>query len=666
MAKLLSRIGLLFVIVFAGLTAAFAVEQGELAVAILPADNGVEFVLTNNSADDISLLRWETPLEGELTQDVFSVAHSVGKNNSLHPDRAMFSGRLIRRTDPQPQDFITIAAGESRSATVRLADYYQLSDQGMHYVSFRGVFSFRQLQKDPAVLVEPAPLKTVFAKTGTVEVDLTPTPELLYARAEGYTGCSAQQLGELPGDFDASEQITREAKEALQGLPVNERGGSPRYLQWFGSYNQGNYAEALDTYEKSEDLMGSGEVEFMCDCNEPFFAFIRRTQPFRVNLCTFYWRAPQLGTDSRAGTILHEVSHFNEIGGTEDHAYGAALASALARNDPSRAVNNADSIEYFAENTPFREISAGVVTPLPQPVPEPQPVPVSPIVFSALQLDAAVNGSVATNQSDYYRVTGADNIILTANSGDADLFIYADEARSRLLCSSESAGRVDSCSPQTFSTAYIQVYGFSASNYNLIAESGSVPLQLGQTQTVSIAANGLQNFTVSGANFVQINSLSGDADLYVYSNAARTGDSLVCDSRNPSDNTTFDTCELNGASFVSVAGVSAGQFTITTSVEDPSLTVVDTQSGPTDPPVDPVAPPDTPVVTTETPEAPTEVATGSTDVADATTSGSGGGSAGGGGGLFGPSLTTMLLLPVLLRRRSTFANKNRASNRVSK
>ena len=183
-----------------------------------------------------------------------------------------------------------------------------------------------------------------------------------------------------------------------------------------------------------------------------------------------------------------------------------------------------------------------------------------------------------------------------------------------------------------------------------------MPLQLGQTQTVSIAANGLQNFTVSGANFVQINSLSGDADLYVYSNAARTGDSLVCDSRNSSDNTTFDTCELNGASFVSVAGVRAGQFTITTSTEDPSLIVVDTQSGPTDPPVDP----------TEAPEVPTEVATGSTDVADATTSGSGGGSAGGGGGLFGPSLTTMLLLPVLVRRRSTLANKNRASNRVSK
>ena len=635
MTKLLSRLGILLAVISTSVPGlAFGAGQGDLAVDIRPADNGVEFVLTNNSSDDISLLRWETPLEPELTQDVFAVSYSEGKNKSLHAERAMFSGRLIRRTEPQPNDFITIAAGESRSAIVPLADYYQLSDQGMHYVSFRGVFSFQQnLQPNrtdrSALLTAPASLKTVYAKTGTVEVDLTPTPEILFARAAGYSGCSAQQIAELPGDFDASEQITREAKEALQTLPVNERAGSPRYLQWFGDYNSGNYAEALDTYERSEALMERGEVEFLCDCDEPFFAFIRRTRPFEVNLCTFYWRASQLGTDSRAGTILHEVSHFNEIGGTEDHAYGAALASALANNDPARAVNNADSIEYFAENTPFREISAGIVLP----PPEPEPVP--PVVFSALQLDTAVNSSVATNASDFYQVTGADNIVLTSNSGDADLFIFADDTRSRMLCSSENATSIDSCAPQTFGTAYIQVLGYSASNYTLIADSGAVPLLLGQTQTISIAANSQEYFTVSGANYVQINSLSGDADLYVYSNAARTEDSLVCDSRNSSQSSSLDTCELNGASFVSVVGVSDGQFTITSSTQDPVLAVVETQSGPTS-------------------TNPTDGTTGTVDVATTTTIGNTGGSAGGGGS-FGPALTMLLLLPLLLGRRLVLA-----------
>ena len=114
--------------------------------------------------------------------------------------------------------------------------------------------------------------------------------------------------------------------------------------------------------------------------------------------------------------------------------------------------------------------------------------------------------------------------------------------------------------------------------------------------------------------------------MYVYSNAARTADSLVCDSRNQSVNTSLDTCELNGTSFISVVGISDAQFTITTSTQDPAPVVVDTQSGPAD------------VV------AIVDV----TDVVPVITT-SGGGSAGG-GGAFG-WLTVLLFLPAVLRRQ---------------
>jgi len=405
----------------------------------------------------------------------------------------------------------------------------------------------------------------------------------------------------LPGDFDASEQITRVARESLEGLAENERASSPRYLHWFGEYDSEHYAEALDTYAKSEDLMGRGEVEFLCDCDEPYYAFIRRTEPFRVNLCTFYWSAPRLGTDSRAGTILHEVSHFNEVGGTEDHAYGAALASALARNDSSRAVNNADSIEYFAENTPFREISAGIAEPEPQP--EPAPEPPAPIVFSSLEVDSPVSGSVARNGREFYVVTGADDIVLTTNSGDADLFVYADEALTENICRSDNSGELlDSCAISPSDTAYVLVFGHSASSYDLVAESDSSFLRLGQTQTVSIV-------------------------------------------RNRSEIAVLDTCELNGASFISVRGVNDGQFTITASLQDPLLAVVDTQSGPADTSSDSTDPA---VIATDT---------DTTDVTVATT-GSGGGSAGG-GGLFGPGSVALLLLPLFIRRLT--ADSKRAS-----
>ena len=76
------------------------------------------------------------------------------------------------------------------------------------------------------------------------------------------------------------------------------------------------------------------------------------TQPYKIYLCGAFWSAPLTGTDSRAGTLVHEMSHFNVVAGTDDWAYGQTAAKALAISDPVKAVDNADSHEYFAENTP--------------------------------------------------------------------------------------------------------------------------------------------------------------------------------------------------------------------------------------------------------------------------------------------------------------------------
>lgn len=65
-----------------------------------------------------------------------------------------------------------------------------------------------------------------------------------------------------------------------------------------------------------------------------------------------FWSTTATGTDSRAGTLVHEVSHWNVNGGTRDSVYGQSGAKNLASSNPARAVMNADNHEYFAENTP--------------------------------------------------------------------------------------------------------------------------------------------------------------------------------------------------------------------------------------------------------------------------------------------------------------------------
>lgn len=74
-----------------------------------------------------------------------------------------------------------------------------------------------------------------------------------------------------------------------------------------------------------------------------------------VFLNTLFWPAPLKGTDSRAGVLAHEMSHFNDLGATDDVVYegntmyGVSNALLLAKQEPKLALKNADNYEYYLE-----------------------------------------------------------------------------------------------------------------------------------------------------------------------------------------------------------------------------------------------------------------------------------------------------------------------------
>ncbi len=576
MDKLLSRLGIWLISACCVLAApvAFA-DSEELSASLQPSDNGVLFVLRNNSAETITVLRWETPLEPELTQDVFHVAPSTTGKPNLHAERARYSGRMFKRDNPQPDDYIEIKAGESVSAEIEITDYYRLNQDGIHSVTFSGAFETFSATNDRTILHASSGAEVIGLTTQSVAVNLVAPPERAYARIGGFNSCSAQQLAELPGDMDASETITREAREALENLAVNERATSPRYTHWFGDYSATRYNTVINIMQKAEQVMANGSVEFNCGCTENYFAYVFPIDPFKVYLCNAYWNAARTGSDSRAGTILHELSHFPEVGDTDDNAYGARSVANLAISDPNAAVNNADSIEYFAENTPFREMSSGQA-----------PVPVQ-TVFNTLTIGNSVSGSVGRLESVFYEVEGADFIELTSVSGDADLYVFTSALQDEQICTATTTGVVDRCDIRGATRAYIQVLGYSDSSFSILAgrnpPASSQQLVLGETLTRSIGLNELQFYSVTGADAVTINSYSGDADLLIYSSEERAVDSLVCVSEEYTSDTPTDYCEVSGDTvFITVRGFAATDYDITST----SLAVVQ-QVGPT--PVDPAS-----------------------------------------------------------------------------
>lgn len=69
-----------------------------------------------------------------------------------------------------------------------------------------------------------------------------------------------------------------------------------------------------------------------------------------IYLCGAFRNVPNISTDPRDGTLIHEASHIDANGDTEDYVHDQPDAENLTKTDPSTAIFNADNHEYFAEN----------------------------------------------------------------------------------------------------------------------------------------------------------------------------------------------------------------------------------------------------------------------------------------------------------------------------
>lgn len=70
-----------------------------------------------------------------------------------------------------------------------------------------------------------------------------------------------------------------------------------------------------------------------------------------MNLCNWFRSSAVIGGyDTKAGTLIHEASHFPTVRPqTKDFAYGPEASHAL-RLRPFDAAMNADTYEYFSED----------------------------------------------------------------------------------------------------------------------------------------------------------------------------------------------------------------------------------------------------------------------------------------------------------------------------
>ena len=295
--------------------------------------------IKNTSNQSIKVLKWNTILENTISANIFQI-----KNAKV---TVSYTGRLIKRMSPTENDYTTFTAYEERTIDVSLSNYYDMHEKGTYQVSYTANFQILGAKQKPDTSKASKVLPT------QITIDFIPSQKKSAPAqkvAANFNQCSQSEITTLNAAHDAAIVMAQDAYNTMNNAEQNTSG--ERYTTWFGAADATRQSTVTSNFNKIYTALDTKNILFDCNCTGTHIAHVYPTDPYKVYLCPAFWNLPAVGTDSRAGTVVHEVSHFQIVAGTDDHVYGHSGAKALANSNPTQAINNADSHEFFAENTP--------------------------------------------------------------------------------------------------------------------------------------------------------------------------------------------------------------------------------------------------------------------------------------------------------------------------
>jgi peptidyl-Lys metalloendopeptidase len=300
----------------------------------------VTVTISNPTNHTVRVLKWFTPADG-VEEPLFSVMRNG--------EPVAYTGAIYKRPAVTGNDYISLKAGESLTNSVNLGDYYDLSESG-DYDVFYAVASFNLFDEKGNAFKFRDDLsseKISFNVQGRAKPTPTPVPTTPPPGSNTFSRCTTDQA-------NTAATARTQAKTYAAGAESYMLGNSPstRYTTWFGTITSTRTNLVKGHFVAISDAMDNATVTFDCGCKQNYYAYVYPNQPYKIYLCKVFWTAPLTGTDSKAGTLIHEMSHFDVVAGTDDFVYGQSAAKSLAISNPDNAVMNADNHEYFAENTP--------------------------------------------------------------------------------------------------------------------------------------------------------------------------------------------------------------------------------------------------------------------------------------------------------------------------
>ncbi|SLN71904.1 M35 family metallo-endopeptidase [Roseisalinus antarcticus] len=181
------------------------------------------------------------------------------------------------------------------------------------------------------------------------------------AAAHEFERCEKAEIESVLEALTAAEKLALRAAVSI--------GDTPEYRRWFGPYSKQNAADVRAAFKSIHTALRDVEVKVVCanigeeDCDESMYANVWRHEHYAINLCPSFFRMPpihaysatsrEMENGTRAGTIIHEMSHFDIVASTDDICYTRTTCSQMALQSRRVLTRNADSYQYFAEDMAY-------------------------------------------------------------------------------------------------------------------------------------------------------------------------------------------------------------------------------------------------------------------------------------------------------------------------
>jgi hypothetical protein len=322
----------------------------------------ISFELQNTSNYEVRVLKWQTPLEGLLT-DCLDI--------NVQGKKIPFDGKMIKRGNPSEKDFILLKPGETVKKEIDLTEAYDIPEKAEIQIEFnperlvllndgKEIFNPKKISENSlqdvevinhgALLVtERLNKKLTFGEQNrATDKKKVNENELIVSaglKPPVFMGGTAQSQQIV---LNAHREAYRLVNEAIRDLQNNVR---PKFIEWFDvNDSQLRVNKVLQNFKAVKtrmenlsftyDLSGSG-------CESNVYAYTTKGGK-RIWLCDVFWTVSPTGVNSQAGTLVHEHSHASA--NTDDHQYGEDGCRKLAISNPDKAITNADNHEYYAES----------------------------------------------------------------------------------------------------------------------------------------------------------------------------------------------------------------------------------------------------------------------------------------------------------------------------